>query len=76
MNCRFFCYILLFLIGSCSGNNEDEGESILDDTPHEVAEKAVTAMNTPLDKARNAATVSEQHNRNIEEAVQKANEKE
>ena len=76
MNCRFFCYILLFLLGSCSGNNEDEGESILDDTPHEVAEKAVTAMNRPLDKARNAATVSEQHNRNIEEAVQKANEKE
>jgi PBP1b-binding outer membrane lipoprotein LpoB len=59
----------IFLLTSCSSENDDDKENILNNTTHEIAEKGVAAIQTPLDKARTVATVTEEHNRLIQKQV-------
>jgi hypothetical protein len=65
-----FALLPIFLLTSCSSDNDDDKENILNNTPHEIAEKAVAGIQDPLNKARNAATVTEEHNQLIQEQIQ------
>lgn len=61
--------IVAALVGACSGSDEKpEGTSIKEGTDA-IAEKGIQAIKTPLDQAKRAKALTEQHNRAIEEGT-------
>ena len=68
---KFSVYLLaLIMLTACSSDSNENNESGTEEITKEIADKAVAAIQDPLDKARKAAATIEQHNLQMEEDAQ------
>lgn len=68
----FFLLIVvttIFLFG-CSGSDNDEENSFVDETTEKIATEAVQSIKTPIDKAEIAKGLTEQHNQAVKEQAE------
>lgn len=63
-------FFALWMVAACSSDTAENKEETSEDITHEIAEKAVAAIQDPLDKARNAAEKQEQHSQQVDEQQQ------
>ena len=68
---RYPIYLLaLILLSACSSDTDKNTESTTEKITQEIADKAVAAIQDPLEKARKAAETVEQHNQQTEKDTQ------
>jgi hypothetical protein len=68
---KFPVYLLaLIMLAACSSDSTENKESSTEKVTKEIADKAVAAIQDPLDKARKATEIVEQHNLQMEEGAQ------
>ena len=60
----------LITLTACSSDTNDNTETSTKKITQEIADKAVAAIQDPLDKARKAAETVEEHNRQMEKDEQ------
>ncbi len=66
---HLFLFILTAVIlAACSADTDNDKKSAPKKITDKVAEKAVQQIQGPLDKARAAAAVTEEHNQRIEDS--------
>ena len=71
MPTKYPIYLLaLIMLTACSSDTDETIETSTEKITQEIADKAVAAIQDPLDKARKAAETVEEHNRQIEEDAQ------
>ncbi len=65
---RFFLIIVVTIfLFACSGSDNDEESSVVDETTEKIATKAVQSIKTPIDKAEIAKGLTDQHNQAVKE---------
>ena len=62
--------LTLLMLAACSSDNNENNKNTTEKITKEIADKAVAAIQDPLEKARNAAQTIEEHNRQTEEYKQ------
>ena len=67
----FLLLLTTIMLTACSGDNSDNKETATEKMTREVAEKAVKHIQDPMDKAREAAALAEEHTRQIKEHADK-----
>jgi len=66
--CGLMVVLAANLLG-CSGSDEPEKKSELAKKQEEIAAEAVASIKTPIDQAKLAKELTEQHNKDIEEKI-------
>lgn len=61
----FLFFLTIVLLAACSDDNSDNHKSATEIMSREIAEKAVHHIQDPMDRAREAASASEEHTRQI-----------
>ncbi len=64
------CVLSCLVLYGCSQDEEEKGESSIDRATKEVADKIVTQIKTPLEKAEAVKELEEQRTDRLEEQVQ------
>ncbi len=65
---RTVCTILfLLMFSACSNSDEPSEKGPIEQTTDKIAQEAVRSIKTPIDKAKLAKELSEQHNTAIRE---------
>lgn len=63
--------LLCFLmISSCSSSDDPEETGIIEQTTDKIAQKAISSIKTPIEQAKLAREIQENHNRKIEETIE------
>lgn len=64
------CALSCLLLAGCSQDEEEKAESSIDRATKKVADKVVTQIKTPLEKAEAVKEIEEQRTDRLEEQVQ------
>ncbi len=59
-------FIFLFLFSACSNSDEPAEKGRIEQTTDKIAQEAVQSIKTPIDKAKIAQELSEQHNNAVQ----------
>ena len=62
---------LLLLIISCSNSEESSEQGVIKETQEKIAQEAVDYIKVPLDQAKAASELANEHTRQLEEALKK-----
>jgi len=66
--CLYILLVAVLLLTISCSNSEDPGEkSVVRETQDKVAEKVTNSIKDPVDKAKMAAELINQHNQKVEE---------
>lgn len=65
----FALVVVAAMVAACSGPDEKAEKRTIKDGTDAIAQKGLEAIKTPLDKAKQAKELTEQHNRTVEEAA-------
>lgn len=60
---------LTFVLSSCSSSEEQEEKGVIEQTTDAISQEAIDRIKTPIDQAKLAKELMENHNRTVEEAV-------
>jgi len=63
--------MLMLAIAGCSNSDESGEKSKLAETQEKIANEAVEAIKTPIDQAKLAKELTEQHNQQVEGQIEK-----
>lgn len=64
----FLFTLTAVLLAACSGDTDNDKKSAAEKITSQVAEKAVQQIQEPLDKAREAAAATEEHNQRVKDS--------
>ena len=64
--------LVLFMLVSCSDSSEKDKQSAIDKTTEKIASEVVSSIKTPIDKAKMAQKLTDDHTRRVEEAAKQA----
>jgi len=67
----FLLILTTIMLTACSGDKSDNKETATEKMTREVAENAVEYIQAPIDKAQEAAALTEGHTRQIKENADK-----
>ncbi len=56
---------------SCSNSEDSNEKSVIKETQDKIAQEAINYIKVPLDQAKEAGKLANEHNRQIEEALKK-----
>lgn len=68
---RLILLLVLFssMLSSCSSSEESEQDGIIKKTTDEMAQQAVSSIKTPIEQAKLAKEIQENHNREVQETI-------
>lgn len=69
---RTLPFLLVFIFSACTGDNEKQEQSKVEQFTDRTAEEAANYIKTPLDKAHEAANKADQRNDAMKKAVEQA----
>ena len=64
------CIMICFALAACSGSEEPDGQSKIKETQEKIAAEAVESIKTPIDQAKLARQLTEQHNQTVEGKIE------
>ncbi len=62
---------ILLLTLSCSNSEDSNEKGVIKETQDKIAQEAINYIKVPLDQAKEAGKLANEHNRQIEEALKK-----
>ncbi|MCP3889074.1 MAG: hypothetical protein GY702_09420 [Desulfobulbaceae bacterium] len=67
--CRLWVLIVAAIVlASCSSSDEDSSKNKIEETTDAVAQKAIESIKQPIEQAKHARELVEQHNKKLQEA--------
>jgi len=65
----FLLPLVLLVILSCSSSEEEEKASIVEETTNKISQDIVDSIKTPIEQAKLAKEIQENHNRRVQETI-------
>ena len=65
----FFSVLCFLILSSCSSSEEPEKKGIIEQTTDKIAQEAISSIKTPIEQAKLAKEIQENHNRKVQEAI-------
>jgi len=61
--------VLFSILSSCSSSEEPEKTGIIKQTTDKIAQDTITSIKNPIEQAKLAKEIQENHNRKVQEAI-------